>query len=578
MNRLAFLVASFLALVAWLVSNHYPPWVTFHAEIFMAAAFLIAFTSEQLSRGEARDEFTPLLAIVFCLALVPLLQLSAGLIVFAGDAWMPSAALLGAALSVLLGQRLRLRFGQRRVMEWLAALFITASVVSVGLALYQWLGLSGLGLFATEMPPKGRPFANVAQPNHLATLLFLGMLGVLFLYEIRRFGGWVAAGSCVFLEFGMVMTSSRTAWLAIAMLVIGLGATRRRSALRISGAGVVGLGASFVALLLLWRPLCDVLLLSAGREFSEQSGAGPRILLWQTALDAIWQKPWFGYGWEQGLVAQSQVVMDHPANGRLMGSAHNLLLDLFIWNGIPLGLAVFGFVLFWGWRHTRRARNSTTVYLLAAIGGVFLHALVEFPLSYTYFLLPVALMAGVLDQPTGPNVAPCISRKWTWGLTTAATALFVVTLYEYLQVEDNTRILRFETARIGSGRIESVAPDLMLLTQWRDYLRFARLEVHPGMSSDELTWVRHVTERFPHAPSQFRSALAHGLNNRPDIAARELQRLCSLHTALRCRDQLDAWHELTRTKYPQLAEIPLPKTSTSYPSSGVPIQPTGVFH
>ena len=78
------------------------------------------------------------------------------------------------------------------------------------------------------------------------------------------------------------------------------------------------------------------------------------------------------------------------------------------------------------------------------------------------------------------------------------------------------------------------------------------------MSAEELAWIRRVTERFPYAVSQFRSALAHGLNDRPDIAARELQRLCSLQTPRVCHRQLGQWRELQQTKYPQLATTVLP--------------------
>jgi O-antigen ligase len=562
MIAIAAFFAAVFATASWLIPNHYPPWASAHGEFLMAMALALAMLVE-LARGRhLRDEATPLVIVTLLLASVPVLQWLTGLISFAGDAWIAVAYLLGAVIAQVLGWRMAQRLGADRVLGLLATLLVTASVISVGIALYQWLGLDGLGVFAADLPPHGRPFANLAQPNHLATLLFLGLVGILALHENRRIGSWVAVVAGLFLEFGLVMTSSRTAWLAMALLVFGLCVARRRIELRISFLAIASIGVSFVVLLYSWRPMCDALLLSAGREFAEQAGAGPRVVLWQTALDAIFRRPWFGYGWNQILVAHAQVVVDHPVAGRvLMGSAHNLLLDLALWNGALIGLAVFAFLQYWLGLQAFRSKSATAVYLLIAILGVFTHALVEYPLSYAYFLFPVALMMGALNQHTRPQQRLSVSGRWAWGASVLAIALLTVAVAEYMQVEDNTRTLRFETARIGSGRIESAAPDLLLLTQWREYLRFARAEAKPGMSDTELNWMHQVAERFPYSTSQFRSALAHGLNGDPEEAAEELRRLCSMHTVRRCQEQLSAWHELATTKYPQLNGISMP----SYP-------------
>lgn len=559
MIAIASFFAAVLAVASWLIPNHYPPWASAHGEFLMAMALALAMTAELAQAPRARIEATPLLVVTLLLASMPVFQWFAGQISFVGDAWIALGYLLGAVIAQVLGWRMAQRLGADRFLELLAGLFVVASVISVGIALCQWLGLSGLGVFAADLPPHGRPFANLAQPNHLATLLFLGLVGILALHQGGRIGSLVAAVSCLYLEFGLVMTNSRTAWLAMAVLVVGLCVARRRVALRISFRAIAGVGASFVALLFCWKPMCDALLLSAGREFAEQAGAGPRVVLWQTALDAISRKPWLGYGWNQVLVAHAQVVVDHPVAGRvLMGSAHNLLLDLMLWNGALIGFATFAILFYWLCAKALRSTSASAVYLLAAIAGVFTHALVEFPLSYAYFLFPVALMMGALDQHTRSPERLSLSGRWAWGASAAAIALLIVALAEYIQVEDNTRTLRFETARIGSGRVESVAPDLLLLTQWREYLRFARTEAKPGMSEHELNWVRQVAERFPYSTSQFRSALAHGLNGHPEPAAQELRRLCSMHTVQRCEEQLSAWRELARTKYPQLSGIRLP--------------------
>jgi O-antigen ligase len=559
MTSIAFFFAAGMGLLSWLIPNHYAPWASAHSEALMAMAFVLALIGEWSRDGRARIGLTPLLCLTLLLMAVPPLQMLFGQISFAGDAWMACGYLLGAALALMLGWRLAQRLGAEAVLLRLSGLLIAASLASVGIALYQWHRLEGLGIFAADLPLGGRPFANLAQPNHLATLLFMGLVGTLYLHDRRRLNAGATFLACLFLEFGLTMTGSRTAWLSMAVLVVGLFALQRSASLRLSRPAIAAIGASFVALLMLWRPLNEALLLAGGRSFATQSEAGPRVLLWQTALDAISREPWFGYGWNQVLIAQSQLVVDHPVFGRvLMGSAHNLPLDLMLWNGVVLGGIASGFLVWWWARHAITGRDSTAVFLLASVSGVLVHALVEYPLSYAYFLFPVALMMGMLDQHAGVRTWSRVPGGWAIGGTALATVLLTATIYEYAQVEDNTRVLRFETARIGTARIQSTAPDVLLLTQWREYLRFARVEARPDMTDDELAWMRRVTERFPYAPSQYRSALAHALNDRPDIAAQEWRRLCSLHTIKKCQQHLKEWRELVRTTYPHLEDVSLP--------------------
>ncbi len=311
MSELALLVAAALGLASWLVPNHYPPWLSFHAEVTMATAMLIGLGAELSQPRRTALRLPVLTLVILALACVPVVQFLCGTIYFAGDAVMASAYLLAFALAQVLGLQMANRIGAAAVLEGLARLFLVASLLCVCLQFYQWLWLSGLGIFAANLPPGGRPFANVAQPNHLATMLFLGVVGLLYLHDQRRARSWVAVVCYVFLAFGLAMTSSRTAWLAIGGLVVGLWFARRRTGLRITRGAICGVGAVFLFFLAIWHPLNDILLLSAGRTLAIQAQAGPRTLLWSSMLDAISRHPWFGYGWNQGLVAQSQVVVAH---------------------------------------------------------------------------------------------------------------------------------------------------------------------------------------------------------------------------------------------------------------------------
>ncbi len=557
MSAITLFFGAMLGLISWLAPNHYLPWLSFHAEVLMAAAFLLVLIGELSRSPAARLSISPLIVTTLLLTCVPLLQVWAGLIVFAGDAWMVFEYLLAFALAQMLGQMLTRRLGVNAMFEGLSALFLAASMACVGLQLIQWLRLPGLGIFSIDLAPGHSPYANVAQPNHLASMLFLGIVGLLFLYERGRVRGAAAAAVYLTLAFGLVMTGSRTAWLTVGLSSVGLWIACGRSPLQIGRLRIVGAALAFLLLLLAWAPLNDLLLLSQGRTFAVQSQVGPRPLLWATTLHAISLQPWFGYGWNQGLVAQSRVIELFPAGGRLISSSHNLALDLVVWNGVPLALGLCALLGWWFLKHVRASRSPAQVCLLAAVGGVFVHAMLEFPLSYAYFLLPVGLMMGAMDALVPARFALAWPRAASWALTSVAGVLLAAIIYEYVEVESNTRTLQLEMARVGTHKIVSQAPTLTLLTQWGAYLRLARIEPQPGMDPADLAWMETVIERFPYAHAQLNVAAAHGLNGHPDASHRMLAKLCSLHTRKRCMQQLQDWRELVTT-YPQLAAVALP--------------------
>jgi Virulence factor membrane-bound polymerase, C-terminal len=174
------------------------------------------------------------------------------------------------------------------------------------------------------------------------------------------------------------------------------------------------------------------------------------------------------------------------------------------------------------------------------------------------FLLPVGLMMGLLDGLPPIQRVMRVHAAWVAGAALAAGSLLVLISVDYMKVEDNVRTLRFEVARIGTGTIESQAPDLLLLSQWSEYLHVARIEARPSMPAHEVERMSRASERFPYALLQLELARAQGLNGQPEAAAVTLRRLCSLHSPRQCRRTLADWREQAKNEHPALAAVTLP--------------------
>jgi len=551
--------------VAWLLPNHYYPWLSAWQE---GAALTLLFAAALLCR--ARSGLPALWAAALVIALGSVAwQWASGRIWFGGDALMAAFYLSAFGLAIALGAALATPEragegafgpGRRRLdfVDLFGAGLVFGAVVSTYIALVQWTGAFSLGIWAADLPPGARPFANLAQPNHLCTLAFFGLAGLALLREGGRIGaaGWWSGAT--FLLLAMLMSGSRTGLVQLAVAIGLLLALGRRSAVRIGARTLLLLLALLVLGTLAWPTVNHALLLAGERNAAGQLQGGGRELLWPALVDAIGREPWSGYGWQQMVLAQEAVALDHAPIRRHFEHSHNIVLDLLVWAGVPVGGSIVLLAAAALWRQLRAVRDARALWLLVAVCGVLVHAMFEFPLEYAYFLLPSGLALGAawaLQVPTPARRWPAAALPVA-GLALGAL-LFVIGL-DYLEAEQNHRILRLESARIGVTKLETPAPRLRLLDQQQAFLEFARTEARRGMSAAELEKMRRVSQRFAYPPAMFRYAIAAGLNGQPEVAARTLARLCRIHPRARCDEARESWRTMQQ-RDAELRAVPLPQ-------------------
>lgn len=564
---LAWLAAALF--LAYLLPNHYSPWLSVHQEIAAFAAF-----APLLLWAAVRARTLPALAgFAAIFSVVPLLQLAGGQLFFASDGWLPTLYLMAFALAVLAGAQCVDRPGASPeavfaplLWPWLGLLF--AALVSVGIQLYQWLQLGDRGIYISELPPGARPFANLAQPNQLATLLLMGLAGVLYLRESARLGALAALALAAMLLAGLVMTGSRSVLLMFVWLLPAYALLRRRCGLRTPFHAILGLAIFYFLSAMAWPLVTEALLLgeATGTAVERMSSFGIRKVFWLSMLDAIGRAPWLGYGWGQVGLAQTATALDYPATFGIFDSAHNLLLDLALWNGLPLALLVIFALLAWfGWQLSR-CRDPFSFACLLFVAAVFNHAMVEYPLNYAFFLLPAGFWMGALSarhpsrfDMTGRWASGRVLRGIAGASAAAVLALGAWVAIEYFPFEEDWRLLQFQEKRIGNLEV-TAPPPAVVLTGLREFMLFSRTEAVPGMAAQDLEGLRRVTERYGYAAITFRYALAQALNGRAEAAQLTLRRLCKVNRENICSSARQEWAELTRNRYRQLAGVPFPVT------------------
>ena len=100
---------------------------------------------------------------------------------------------------------------------------------------------------------------------------------------------------------------------------------------------------------------------------------------------------------------------------------------------------------------------------------------------------------------------------------------------EYFALEEDFRVVRFQTSRIGSTPQGYEVPTTVLLTQLSALANNSRIKITPTMTPEQLTALRNSALRYPWTATQSRYALALALNGNLAEGQRQLHVMRAQH-------------------------------------------------
>ena len=556
-NLWMFIWSAMLA-AAWLTPNHYLPWTGFHSDALSASAWLMA--AAVIWRYEKQPADWDVLSVgLLAVACIPWLQYGVGLLPWAGQAGIASLYLLGFTLAYQLGRGWE-RSAPGQMAGGLFMAVAIASLWSVGLQLNALLDLANPTevSFWTMEQSGPRPYANIGQPNQLATLLLWGVLAALWAYEAGKIRGAVAVVMAAFLLYGISLTQSRTAWVALSLLLMVTWLGRPRwSSKRLPWMATV-LYVVFWFYPWLTAALVSGLGLDSGSDFIRKITSNEaRQYVYSTFLQASLKQPWLGYGWADLGIAHLNVALENASLDQLFAHTHNLFLDLVLWLGWPLGLFLSGALLWWFMQQRDALTEPRRLILGMFVLVIGVHAMLELPHQYAYFLLPTGAVMGALGSKRQAHFRWKTGKVPLLTVWLLAAGMFALVVKDYLQVEESVRRQRFVDAGIiTAAKLEP--PDVVLLTQWREIMRLMQFKPHAGMTQQELEWLIAVVRIYPSIGTRLKAATALGLNERPKEAAEWLEALCRVRQQNTCEQIEAVWQERVR-QLPLLAPVPWPR-------------------
>lgn len=549
-------VAALLLLLSWFLPLHLMPWTAWHKEVlvFVAVGLLFGALLRE-SRAGGRLRVPHLGAWFLALGLVLAWQALGGTATYRGDALMMGAYLFVAILVPTVGMAQK---DPIRAAAVLGGLLLLAGVVSTLLALVQTLNVWDLGEWESWIiRPQmlRRPAANIGQPNHLATLLLFALAGLGYLRSLGRVSAAFAAFLCVTLLTGLALTESRTG--ALGLLMLGVWWWWQRRPQGWGRLAVPALVAYFLVLVWLWPHWHQAIHFTGGGVAQYNSNPVGRLVVWPQLWQAVLLKPWGGWGLRNVSEAHNAVLDAYPV-GEPYTYAHNVLLDMAIGMGLPLTMLFAGAVCFWLWRRLRASREPLTWFSLAMVLVLALHSLLEYPFAFAHLLFPVLFMVGLLEARLAPTRAFRVPTMVAGASYALVAAVLAWSAWEYVQAEEDLRVVRFEALKVGKTPDDYERPKIYLLTQLDIMLTASRLVPAPAMSAEQLELARQAAMRFPWTALQNRYALALALNGQADEAVRQLKVMRAMHGEKTYAGMKANWTTLAEEKFPQLRTLPLP--------------------
>ena len=566
-----------MCILPFLYYVHDHPITTFYQEWAAVVLGLCAMPLLVMRRFWQQPEIPRIILLPAGLILIVMLQSALGKVAYFGQALLFALYMLWSMLLIMLGQRLREQLGLPALAAALAMFLLLGAELSALIGVlqhYRWQTfLDPVIVIKTGTAI----FGNMAQPNHFAHYITLGLISLGLLRTHWRMHMLPVASLAAPLLFVLVLSGSRSSWLYLLCLTGMAFLWQRRE--RKGGCDATGLRQDrpkdeclaahplrtdppvyplpvdkpclpllhyCLALLLgfgLMHLVVQIPVLAAGSAAGGATGGGSvtaaerligqaggdsiRLYLWHEAWLIFTQFPLLGTGFGQFAWQHFQLgPVLHDAN--IMGlynNAHNLVMHIAAEMGLS-GLLILLVTLGLWLRQARGAQRTIYHwwgYGLLAVMAV--HSMLEYILWYSYFLGVAAITLGIFDTTAYRFALRRMGRLSIAAILFAGT-LFMAQLWQgYRDLEGMKTMLA-----AGKGYHSHVSENLAALHKQSILQPYAELYMSTmiEISPDNLAAKRSLNENVMHfvpiGPVVYRDALLLALSGEQAAAQLQMER------------------------------------------------------
>ena len=444
---------------------HIPPWNSFHSEFVAAISLILAlaiFCRNSIIYLKKNNLFF-FIVLIFFSFFVAKNSNHIELFIY----------LLFCFLSFIFGSN------EKKISSESLNVFFLVLGVYVALSLIvQFLSIENHFQFTPISHSARRAGGSLMQPNHSAIFVAIGIVGV-----INSKIHWIIKSILFFILYaGLGITESRAAILSIIIaLLIFLFFKKNRKLIALNFLYLV---MAFYCPLIFY----DFFYMNQSYESELRSLIkGGRLTTWPIILNAIFEKPIFGYGFNNVFYAlDSQLIKMKVTSTEAFHYSHNIIMDFCIWFGIPFTAVVS--YLFFAKIHKSFGENDFFLMLPLVVYSLF-----EYPHAYIYFVIIFFFLLGrLLNYERGEFLV--VRRHW--GLFFTAIIFIGAILYAklYLQSEELIRQLRFSS--IGVNENNKFPDKKFILPFFEKDIFYNNLNVN-NAHQDEIFYLEYIATHYP---------------------------------------------------------------------------------
>ncbi|QGZ62267.1 PglL family O-oligosaccharyltransferase [Paraburkholderia acidisoli] len=543
---LTFVLLCLALTLPYAVVNHTYPIPTFYAEfvaltlyVLLGAAVLLLVRS-----GRAEAFGSPAVALVpLAFGLLLIVQTFALPLAQPSMNWLGAGYLLAAFMVTHAGYGIARARLMQSALVWGAFALQIGGLFAVFCQVIQLLHLETKVtplVVAYNVTVDRRPFGNMAQANHLATYIAFAMAGAMYLVQTRRLPVLVWGVLSAVYAGGFALTVSRGPWLQMGVIFVAglwmaLTGCRTESGERAEGSAArlrawvvpVALVIIFFAMnaFVRWANLHFALDLaqSAAERFQDKSQIAPRLALWRYGFTMFKTHPLLGVGWGDFPMHQFELVRT-LGGVEIANNSHDIFIDLLAKTGlVGCAIVVLG-LLAWVVRMLRAPHTTERVFGVMLIGVLVMHALVEYPQQYMFFLLPAMFVFGLLETKRLRAVVPSVS----FGVYAVVVVAGIASLYPVLRDYNRSEVLYY-----GAHPAQEYADDPShLFSAWGDYGMATLMPMSAANLSTKLYAHQRAIALLPGETVLRRYAVLQALNGDTAAAFDTVERLRIFATEL----------------------------------------------
>lgn len=504
------IVGGFLFFLAWVITDHYAPWNTFHQEFLALAGMFLLFpwkNNLQISL------LVKVFITIWCSIIM--LQILTDRIYF-GDFIFGMGVIFILSMAYLCGVQHPNQKDVNITTIFYAAI-LAASLAGTVVGLSQWRGVSA-GLLSLPSP-SGRVYGNMAQPNQLATLLVLGIISLLYFDITRKVRIYWTLAAALALSFTLAATESRTGALSFSVLMVLVFIFRKRPPIGKTLRWLLPAFAFFWIIYSSWSSLTT----GSSRSGVHFNPSG-RFELWEQMFMAIKMKPWLGWGWLQLGDAQYSVMKTSSLHANInIDHAHNLLIDFLVWFGVPVGFTLIAILFIWlvkSIQHIiKNPQNLDALMAFLMLTPLGIHSLLEYPFAYIYFLIPIGFFIGVIDRLKIKNSDKSnIEGRAILAFSLVTLCFSIAVTINYMRIEKDFFAARSEREFFTKKEnLHTYENQLNILTQYQSLINLTKSNY---ITSINISDAKKTAMRFPWL-SNYQQYYVELLRNRACLEAQE---------------------------------------------------------